>query len=894
MIRSIPAAWRTNMQSASSEDRAYIDFRGIDYPDVGSGSPTFSLGREDNLIDRGNCESATAPGILGETGLASNCTWARSAVVAHGGDYSFLLTKTIAAGTASVASPQDNSLTTDMHGIVPGETVEYSCWVYIPSVGGPDAAEVSIQFAYYDSASWTVTNYAASTQDAWEKLSVSATIPSTATGVLIRIIIASTAADTEFCYTDDAIMKRHSVPGSHYLSGGYSENLVELADTGTIQIKFHPTFAHTIARYYYVKSWYVSATQRLGITYYPVGDTFWIIWQDGGDARLLSSAQYDDGSAERNINQWITLTFAYDLTTGTTAGSSLWMNKTQDDTAWNAVIDVKSTTFNKMQLRAYNGSAGGYEIAYALYIPNYVATDADVQNDFKDVLDEQIYWSLDGHATGKTRCNVTKFLTGINTEKATRAMLSGNYGANKMDLELKSLDGEFADDQYAAFDPANSVYNGLVSQKYMQNGCRAWLENWYNGDHDQRIVGRVDDSYFRRRTMRDGISFVSISVDDYVAEFAKKRIEKAKNYDSKDFTDATESNSLIHLIARIQSSKKVRNYAHNSGFENATITNAWTATALTLSRDTVDEYFGTACAKLVYDNIAGGTQNIYQSISFDNDEKLNVGDTWTWKVYLKCAGAFSKVFRLKERDSAGENDETTKVYTIAGGEGYVGVAVTHTITDSDSDELRLQIDMDDNVTAYVDGCMLTRGNRAPKFYVDNTAETLDADDYVEGEYDTIGFDLDTVNIEHPWKRIEEGTTVWSNLTDLAAATIPIYFGMNECGTLELRAVLQAVSANPYTDPIAVEDIGESDILINVQAGIAGGSANKVIVKGAGYAIYTNKTCIWKAKEMGNFVQGADGRIAVVVANGGKFPDPEEYGEYYAYYARRPDFEGPWN
>ena len=89
-INSVPAAWQTNMQGPDSEDRAYIDFRQIDYPDVGSGSPTFSLGREDNLIDRGNCESTTKPALLGETaGAASNCTFARSADFAHGGEYSF-------------------------------------------------------------------------------------------------------------------------------------------------------------------------------------------------------------------------------------------------------------------------------------------------------------------------------------------------------------------------------------------------------------------------------------------------------------------------------------------------------------------------------------------------------------------------------------------------------------------------------------------------------------------------------------------------------------------------------------------------------------------------------------------------------------------------------------
>lgn len=893
MIRNVPSAWRTNMQSSGNEDRFYIDFRQIDYPDIGSGSPSFTLAREDNLIDRGNCESATAPGILGETGAGVNATWARSSDLAHGGEYSYKLTKTTAAGAGACAGLfNDNQDTTDLHGIVPGETVEVSCWIYVPSTGGPSASEAFLKVSYYDAAAWTTETISVSAQDTWEKLSTSVTVPSTATGFNARSGIDTGAALGEYIYVDDVIFKRHSVPGSHYMSGGISNHLVTLAPTGTIQVKFHSQFAFNVATFEALIDWYVSATQRLLISYNPTIDKFFAGFGDG-TIRYMYSAQYDDGSANRNINQWTTLTLAYDTTTGDTTGSSLWMNKTQDATAWGGNIDAMTTSFNIMSIKGNGtGTTGEYDIAYVLYIPDYVATDADVQNDFKDVKDEQIYFPLDGHSVGRTRCNVTSFATDLSTQKTTRTILGGNYGANTADFEVKSLDGEFADDQYAAFDPANSVYNGTSSQKYMQNRCRVMIENWYNGDFDYVIVGRVDDSYFKRRTLRDGISFVRLTIEDGVADMGRKRIENAQAWEDKDIADPTETNSLIHLISRLQSSKKIRNYAHNSGFENATIGNAWTNTGGLLTsmlRDTNEEYFGSACCEMVYDNVGGGTQSIHQSIAFDNDEKVNVGETWTFSCFIKCAAAASDQIKLSERDSGGENDVSSTTYNITGGEGYTFFEVSHTITDSDSDELRIMVEMNDNVALYVDEVKLERANRASKFIVENTAETLDADDYAEGEYDTIGFDIDQVDIQHPWRRIEEGTTVWNNLSSLAGVTLPNYFGMNEAGTLELRAMLTNTTTNTYTDLIAEEDITENDFLMNISVALIP-RYNRIVVKGSGYAEYTNKTCIWRATEMGNFTQGDDGRINESIANGDKWPDPDTYGDFYAYYSRRFDRE----
>jgi len=166
-----------------------------------------------NIIDRGNCESATAPMMLGESEPSLvQCTFARSSDFARSGTYSYKLTKTIAAGTAALARQTDNGTNTDMHGVVPGEMLDIECYVYIPTASGIAAAEVSIQAQYYDGA-WIslATADAASELDEWERLAISGIVPTTATGFQLRLEVESTAALNEYFYVDDLRVARRSM-----------------------------------------------------------------------------------------------------------------------------------------------------------------------------------------------------------------------------------------------------------------------------------------------------------------------------------------------------------------------------------------------------------------------------------------------------------------------------------------------------------------------------------------------------------------------------------------------------------------------------------------------------------------------------------------------------------
>jgi hypothetical protein len=547
MITAIPTAWKQDNRTgtlANRDVRLYADFRQFEYPDLGTGSAQYTVAREDNLIDRGNCELEIAPMIFDETvPLLSNATFARSADFSHTGDYSYKATKTVAAGTAGVVYLHDNVTAGDMHGMVAGSAYTATAWVYIPTASGIQPSEIELIIG--DSVS--SASVAATTLDEWELLTVSRTLDDAASRGSVRFVMASAAANNEYFYVDDVKCTTHNVPGSHYLSGGYIENLLTLPDTFTIQIKFKPNFAYNTGSNQFVAAWRTGAVHFL-IFYSQATDTFRIQWTDGGAAAVLDSAQYDDGSAQRNINQWITLTAAIDLTIGSTAGSSLWLDKTQDDTVWSANINAKTTVLNKQQIRADgNGNAGDFDIAFVRFWDSRILTDAEVQNDAKTVRDEEIYFSLDGHGTGRTRCNITAAaatnrIDHYDIYKGVTGKLNGTYGTNTLNLRLRNDDGAFSDDQNAAWDPASGVYNGTDAQNYLQKRFGLMLESWYSGDFDFLFVGRVTENGFRRQSKQPTISMVTCQAEDGVGDLDRSFEEYGRI-----FTDnmLTRENTLI-------------------------------------------------------------------------------------------------------------------------------------------------------------------------------------------------------------------------------------------------------------------------------------------------------------------------------------------------------------
>jgi hypothetical protein len=157
-----------------------------------------------NLLIRSDCESATGPAILDETSNnLTYMTFARSTDFAYAGTYSYKATKTIAAPTQGSVYFQDTLNTTDMHGLSVNTTVTLSLWVYVPSASGISLSEIFLQIGDYQ-AGWDLsTSSSPANFDVWQQITVTRTIRASATGILLEIVAATTAAINEYFYIDN-------------------------------------------------------------------------------------------------------------------------------------------------------------------------------------------------------------------------------------------------------------------------------------------------------------------------------------------------------------------------------------------------------------------------------------------------------------------------------------------------------------------------------------------------------------------------------------------------------------------------------------------------------------------------------------------------------------------
>ena len=166
---------------------------------------------------------------------------------------------------------------------------------------------------------------------------------------------------------------------------------------------------------------------------------------------------------------------------------------------------------------------------------------------------------MDGHATGQTRCNVSSHVLGLSLDYQGVDRISGEYTSNKCAMVLDNRSGIFSDDQYAAFDASAEQYNGLVTQKYLTNRNRVRVESWYAGDFDNLFVGMVATGY-ERRSVTTQFGVAAIGCEDYIGMLQAKRIRIATKYEDKKLSDATEADSLVHILSRLATKRYWKNY----------------------------------------------------------------------------------------------------------------------------------------------------------------------------------------------------------------------------------------------------------------------------------------------------------------------------------------------
>ena len=166
-----------------------------------TGNTTVNCG---NLMLNGSCEDVGAvPAIDPEVAnTLTQCTYATSAAQAYSGSNSFLLTKTVAAGTAATAYLTDNANTNDLHGLYAGQEYRFGAWIYIPA-GGMTGAELTLVVRDYVAAWEEAAQACALTYDAWQYVEVTKTLRAGSIGATFGFAIASTAANTETAYTDN-------------------------------------------------------------------------------------------------------------------------------------------------------------------------------------------------------------------------------------------------------------------------------------------------------------------------------------------------------------------------------------------------------------------------------------------------------------------------------------------------------------------------------------------------------------------------------------------------------------------------------------------------------------------------------------------------------------------
>jgi hypothetical protein len=120
------------------------------------------------------------------------------------GTGSYRCEKTIAAGTLGRVYLQDNSLTTDLHGLSLSTQYTFTAWLYIPAASGILGSEITLNLADYNSG-WDVTSQAAAnTYDAWQQVTVTRTLRGIGTtGARVYVNMASTADTNEYFWIDN-------------------------------------------------------------------------------------------------------------------------------------------------------------------------------------------------------------------------------------------------------------------------------------------------------------------------------------------------------------------------------------------------------------------------------------------------------------------------------------------------------------------------------------------------------------------------------------------------------------------------------------------------------------------------------------------------------------------
>uniref|UniRef100_A0A6M3KAN7 Uncharacterized protein n=2 Tax=viral metagenome TaxID=1070528 RepID=A0A6M3KAN7_9ZZZZ len=674
----------------------------------------------------------------------------------------------------------------------------------------------------------------------------------------------------DFAWT--AITAADNQPGSHNLTGGSGTFVLPLTSTITIACRVKANFAYDTGSNQNIWSWYVGANNYLTLYYDQTTDKFTLKWKDGGTSRTAESAAFTAGQVS---GIWFDIAVALDLTTGDTTGVSLSVRSgagawSEVDTSWSGAADAKATQFPFFEIRGENGTEGAYSFNYCRVFLSKKCTAVEIAAGFKDIKEEEIFFPLDGCAIGWDRCNIRSYVTHLAPAKYCDRI--GGFGMAELAVSLNNEGLVWIDDLYDTFSPQTGKYNGVSTEKFLQQRPLVWLDHWYGNVYELLFVGRITSSHFARFTSPTEVNDARFTAEDRMTELIDYESDVAKQYDSYVISAATQADSLVHNIVRIATQKTLYNYLANSGFENGTVANSWGVSGGTFTRQA-----GGLLGSYQGDLVGSAACTVAQTVTFTGTKKINVGDYFNFSTWLKSAGSCGNNIELAECASGGTTvDSTTSAYVIAGGEGWQRYNVTHTMTSATSDRLKVKVYKDEDVTLSLDEAWLIDDD-AHHWRVlnnnDGASAVESADDADSATYDEIGFDCDAVTLALDWVVIPEYTSIGEHIRDLGVAALAEYIGFASCGTFTLRSYLK----DGYADPATIATVTGAPQ--NVTAYPDPTRANHIIVRGVKIKEDTSARNIVNFKNTRMFEDGGH-KINIEMANGDVFPDVATYGSEF--------------
>ena len=150
-----------------------------------------------------------------------------------------------------------------------------------------------------------------------------------------------------------------------------------------------PWFLYNTTFHKYLMSWYNTGGHAFNLTFNSSSDVFMIYYEAGTAGKTLVSQQFDDGTSFDNLNQWLFIAGAIDLTISAGTGQFFKVygdngTSSTEDTAFSGTIDAFSN-FSELSKHKLNiGStfigddyAGDTLITDFMFLPDTLLTESD-------------------------------------------------------------------------------------------------------------------------------------------------------------------------------------------------------------------------------------------------------------------------------------------------------------------------------------------------------------------------------------------------------------------------------------------------------------------------------------------------------------------------------------